>query len=164
MGLLPGLKKNFCQKSTMIFISCIFMMAWGVHRYSGFTVNLTNSLPYKIFILNKLDTPGLGKYVCFKAPKDSGFPSDGIITKQILGQPGDIVSIKKQKIYINNKLIGVLKKTASNGEKLLPGPEGVINQNQYYVGTPHPDSLDSRYHKIGWIHREEIIAVAYPLF
>jgi conjugal transfer pilin signal peptidase TrbI len=146
------------------YIVGLFSFALLFNLYFGFAVNLTNSLPYKLFVINKISTPSVGHYISFKAPLESGLPADTIITKKVLAGPGDIVNIKNNDFYINNKWVARAKTLSLKGEPLVLGPEGKLEQGQYYVSGQHPDSLDSRYQKMGWINNEQIVAVAYPIF
>ena len=150
--------------NTLSYILGLFSVALIFNLYFGFAVNLTNSLPYKVFMINKIATPSVGSYISFKAPIESGFPENTIITKQILAGPGDIVNIKNNDFYINEKWVAHAKSYSLNGEPLVLGPEGKLKQGQYYVSGQHPDSLDSRYQKMGWVYDEQIVAVAYPIF
>ncbi len=150
--------------NTLSYIVGIFSVALIFNLYFGFAVNLTNSLPYKLFVINKGGTPLVGNYVSFTAPLESGLPADTIITKKVLAGSGDIVNIKNNDFYINNKWVARAKTLSLKGEPLVLGPKGKLKQGQYYVSGQHPDSLDSRYQKMGWIYDEQIVAVAYPLF
>lgn len=49
-------------------------------------------------------------------------------------------------------------------EPLEPGPQGLLAEGQYYVWTPHKDSFDSRYAKMGWIDAPQLLGVAYALW
>lgn len=149
---------------SLYYISVLIVVTIVFNAFFGFAVNVSNSLPYKVFLIDKISTPSVGNYISFKAPLNTGFPEDIIMTKQILAGPGDLVSKKDANFYINHKWVSKAKYYSRDGEALILGPEGKLKQNQYYVGAPHPDSLDSRYQKMGWIHREQIIAVAYPIF
>jgi conjugal transfer pilin signal peptidase TrbI len=150
--------------NTVSYIVGIFSFAFIFNIYFGFAVNLTNSLPYKFFLINKISKPSVGHYISFKAPHESGLPSNTIITKQVLAGPGDTVNINHDDFYINNKWVAHAKQYSLKGEPLVLGPEGKLKQGQYYVSGQHPDSLDSRYQKMGWIDHEQIVAVAYPIF
>lgn len=150
--------------NTLSYIVGLFSVALIFNLYFGFAVNLTNSLPYKLFVINKISTPSVGNYISFKAPIESGLPANTIITKQILAGPGDTVNIQNGHFYINNEWVAHAKPYSLKGEPLIMGPEGKLKQGQYYVSGQHPDSLDSRYQKMGWIYDEQIVAVAYPIF
>ncbi|END8931368.1 S26 family signal peptidase, partial [Acinetobacter baumannii] len=40
----------------------------------------------------------------------------------------------------------------------------VIPKNEIFVSTPHKDSLDSRYAKVGTINKQYILGKAYEIF
>lgn len=152
------------KKSTVIYTGILLSLALMFCLYSGFCINITNSLPYKLFLMDKISKPAVGSYVSFKAPAASGFSEEVIITKKILAGPGDVVTKKNDDFYINHKWVARAKRYSLEGQPLEPGPEGKLQTDQYYVSGQHPDSLDSRYGKIGWIRHEQIIAVAHPIF
>ncbi len=152
------------KSNTLYYLFGLLFITILSHLYFGFSVNLTNSLPYKIFIINKLSAPSVGNYICFKAPLESGFPENTILTKKILAGPGDVVSKKGLNFYINDQWVSKAKSYSWEGEELVLGPEGVLKEGEYYVGGFNADSMDSRYQVIGWINREQIIAVSYPIF
>ena len=152
------------RNHTLIYIVSLMGLVFMFKGYFGLAVNVTHSLPYKVFVIHKVGTPAVGKYISFKAPAQSGFSPGTIITKKIWAGPGDRVLKKGQDFYINQKWVSRAKPYSRAGELLITGPEGQLPPGQYYVGATHPDSLDSRYQKMGWINSEQIIAVAYPLF
>ena len=47
---------------------------------------------------------------------------------------------------------------------MQPSASGVIAVNDYFMATPHPDSLDSRYALSGNIPLADIIGKAYEIF
>lgn len=152
------------QKGTWCYIVFLFGFAFFSYFVFGYTVNLTNSLPYKFFILNKIASPSVGGYISFKAPPESGYSDTTIMTKKVAGGPGDTVERKNDDFYINKKWVCRAKKYSLEGEPLALGPEGRLKKGQYYVIGQNPYSLDSRYQKIGWVNERQIVAVAYPIF
>ena len=152
------------KADTWFYITCLIITTLVCNQYFGFAVNITNSLPYKVFITYQKTNPSVGNYISFTAPLESGFPEGTIITKKILAGPGDVVTKKDRDFYINDKWISTAKLHSREGEVLVLGSEGRLQKGQYYVGAPHIDSFDSRYQKMGWINSEQIVAVAYPIF
>lgn len=152
------------KADTWVYIIFLIIATLVCNHYFGFSVNTTNSLPYKVFITNRKTNPSVGNYISFKAPLELGFPENTVVTKQILAGPGDVVTKKGLNFYINDKWVSTAKQYSREGEVLILGPEGRLNKGQYYVGAPHIDSFDSRYQKMGWINSEQIIAVAHPIF
>ena len=60
-------------------------------------------------------------------------------------------------MLVNGRLVGTMKQLTRRGEKLTPGPIGTVPDGCYFVGTPHPDSFDSRYGEIGFICGPQIL-------
>lgn len=148
----------------ILYVVLAILGAWWLCLHFGFAINMTKSLPTKFFLVQLHGNPTVGDYIVFKAPLTSGLPANTTLTKKILAGPGDRVAVKKQEIFINEQRVATAKTHSLQGEALKVGPQGVLGKGQYYVATPHKDSFDSRYHRIGWISKELILGVAYPLF
>ena len=133
-----------------------------------FAKNITPSLPQKYWLIAKGKTPKRGDYICFnlseEAVKQNNIPSNVTFTKQVIGVEGDKVTIKNRDFYINDNYVATAKTHSLKGEPLTPSSEGVLGKGQYYVFTPHKDSFDSRYEKMGWVNQEQVVGVAYPLW
>lgn len=149
------------DKFYVVFAMC---GAWWLCQHFGFAINVTDSLPYKSFLVQLHGKPTIGDYIIFKAPPFSGLPPNTILTKKILAGPRDTVVAKGQEIFINDQWVATAKTHSLQGEPLKVGPQGVLGKGQYYVATPHKDSFDSRYQRIGWINEAFILGVAYPLW
>jgi len=142
----------------------IVFAAWLLTENFGFSVNLTHSLPHKVWLIHLKALPKHGDYVLFEAPSSAKVPKETTVIKQALGIPKDRVTRVGQDFFINDHYVATAKKKSLTGELLIPGPDGVLAEGQYYVSTPHPDSFDSRYQKMGWISQSQIIGVAYPIW
>lgn len=139
-------------------------LAIGLTQSLGYAVNLTGSLSQKLWLIVYKKTPKKGDYILFKAPCEAGIPRGTLVIKQIAGVPGDVITRVEQDFFINNECVAAAKKHSLQGLPLIPGPTGVLAEGQYFVLSAHPDSLDSRYQKMGWIKTDQIIGVAYPLW
>jgi len=127
-------------------------------------INTTNSLPQKVWILRLNKLPKKYDYIAFKPPLKSGLPQNLILHKQVLGVGGDVVTRKDRDFFINDEYVATAKTHSLKNEPLKLGPIGILTEGQYYVSTPHKDSLDSRYEMLGWINRSLILGVLYPLW
>jgi len=56
-----------------------------------------------------------------------------------------------------------MKPFSKFGERLVPGPTGVIPRGCYFVGSPHKDGFDSRYAAIGFACANKIVGVGKPI-
>ncbi len=147
------------------FMLSIFgLSALWLTQHFGYAINLTSSLPQKLFLVRIGKTPVKGDYVVYKAPASTGLQPNSNLTKKVLGVAGDIVTRQGQDFYINGDWVGLAKKRSLKGEALVPGPEGVLPEGHYYVSTEHQDSFDSRYEKMGWVHQDQCLGVAYPIW
>lgn len=146
-------------------------------------VNYTQSLPDHVFITVKGWKSGLkrGDYVAYGFPAANGdavqFHRGDHMVKIIGGVAGDVVSMDEQRQFriaeagidkqrlaaLGASAVGIAKPVSRAGNRLEPGPVGVIPPGAYYVYAPHVDSLDSRYGAVGWITDREIIGRTFPI-
>lgn len=110
----------------------------------------------ELLMVNKLNykfsEPERGDVVIFEAPVAPG--KDYI--KRMIGLPGDVVTVKDGKLYINGELINepwVHEPISYSGEWIVP-------ENQYFVlGDNRNHSSDS--HSWGFVPRENLIGNAF---
>ena len=118
-------------------------------------------------IILKFDNPKRGDVVVFKAPPD---PNKDYI-KRIIGIPGDSISIKDGKVYLNGNILdesGYLKPDVKTypGAFLKEGETVKIPKDEYFVmGDNRLYSSDSR--EWGFVNKNEIVGnslfVYWPL-
>lgn len=144
----------------LLLIPCALLLT----EHLGYSINLTSSLPQKFWLIVFKKTPKRGDYILFKPPFKSDVPRGTLVIKQVLGIPGDRVTKINQDFFINDQIVATAKRRSLTGKELVSGPTGILGSGQYYVSTPHVNSFDSRYEKMGWIHKNQIIGVAYPLW
>jgi conjugal transfer pilin signal peptidase TrbI len=162
-----NIKKRNNYKKYLLNTCCLIFIissAWALCLRFAFVINTTDSLPHKCFIVHLKQPPKVGDYVLFEPPLSANLPERTKLTKQILGCPGDLVSAEGLDYFINGKWVAKAKTHSLRGESLQPGPVGLLGKRQFYVGTKHPDSFDSRYKRMGWISQDYILGVAYPVW
>ena len=147
----------------VILSALFFLMRFQPYQLG---INLTESLPQKIFLVKNGVLPKRNDYMVFYKPnkwyKDS-------FVKQVIGVEGDKIKESNNRLSIitkeNNQIIdaGIAKEFSLRGEKLTRISTGIIPVGYYFVHAPHKDSLDSRYSDIGLISSKEIIGVAKPI-
>ena len=144
----------------------LLMAATAVWFDSHYTVglNTTESLPQRLFLIDRTSIPGRGDLVAFRWPGGGPYPRGATFIKRIAGVPGDTVMALEGDFFVNCVPVGMAKPTSRRGVPLEPGPTGTLPPNTYYVRAPHPDSLDSRYALTGWVTRAQIIGRAHALF
>jgi len=139
-------------------------LAFWLGNHFAIVINQTDSLPQKIWLMALDQKPKRNDYVAFKPSVNSALPLGIILHKQVLGVAGDTVSLKGRDFYINGKFVATAKTHSLAGEPLTRGSTGTLEEGQYYVSTPHKDSFDSRYEKMGWINANQLLGVLYPLW
>lgn len=142
----------------------IALGALSFHARFALGANVTASLPYRLFLIDKQARPTLGQYVAFRWPGGGPYPAGVIFVKEIVGVAGDVVTRRGHDFYVNEIPVGTAKAQSRLGQPLLPGPTGILPTGRYYVFAPHPDSLDSRYALMGWLPDAQIIGRAYVVF
>lgn len=161
------------------------MIALGVFCRRHLTITVTPSLPYRLFFL-KRETPRKGDYVLFQH-RSKYLEGTNLFVKQVVCVEGEILEIRERNYFCDNRYLGSAKEYTLKGVRrlhLLTGigwipPDamnrlldterlepfvfhGTIPVGFLFLMAPHKDSYDSRY--FGFIKREEILAVANPLF
>ena len=140
----------------------VALLAFG--RSYLVALNLTESLPGTIFLVEKGVMPERGELVAFRWEPDWPYPHGSIFVKKLIGLPGSVITAKGRDFFVDDDPVGRAKERARTGEALDIGPTGHIPDGCYYVAGTNPDSLDSRYRLTGWINRNQIIGKAYRIF
>lgn len=146
----------------IVICICTAGVLLGYQKF-GILINVSESLPEKLFWLEKGKQPSRNDYVVFKNPINMGRSPDTMI-KIIGGLSGDEVIHKQKEVWVKQKYIGRIKQFGQKGESLKPGPKGIIPKKHYFVYGLHQDSLDSRYQRIGWIHENDVVGIAHPIW
>ncbi len=134
---------------------------------SRFAVTLTPSTDHRIFFLKQgppQEELRRGAYVMFDIRSqyiDGGAAHRAI--KKIACAGGEDLSTRGDTCYCDGREVAVAKTRSLTGEKL---PRffysGKIPEDRIFVVGQHRDSYDSRY--FGFIKKEDVKALAYPLF
>ncbi len=128
------------------------------------TINLTDSLPGTLFLIDKRSFPQEGELLAFRWANDWPYPKGSIFVKRLSGMPGAIISARDRHYFVDGREIGFAKSLSRTGVSLKPGPVGVLPVGRYFVSADHPDSLDSRYALTGWVAEDQVIGQAYRIF
>lgn len=139
-------------------------LGFEISKSYGFALNETESLPNWAFAVDKTKkVPARGDYFVFVAPANPYYPAGMQFIKQVAGVPGDVVTTKGRDFYINGQYVGRAKERSKKGDTVEMNAEGVIPAGKYFVVTPHPDSLDSKYRLIGLIDQSRFVGRATPV-
>lgn len=115
---------------------------------------LTNKVEYK------LHEPQRGDVIVFKSPKNK----DIDYIKRIIGIPGDTVSLRDGKFYVNGELLDEHYLPpyiyTFAGSFMKENTEVTVPEGYYFVvGDNRPHSLDSR--EFGFVPKQDIIGKAF---
>lgn len=141
-----------------------FCLIGGIFLPLRFTV--TDSVMPRVFYLTHSGVVQKGDYILFKRKHDNvskyAFIKESI--KQVTGVSGDKVEESNGEYFINGQSMGVAKPFNGKGQALAKGETGIIPKGYLYVHGTGKNSLDSRYEAMGWIHENNIIARAIPIW
>jgi conjugal transfer pilin signal peptidase TrbI len=155
-GPIFGQKMTAHVKRQMMAYALLMLLVWLVLKDYQIGMNATFSLPQTFFIVKRDAPVAKGDYVAFIWHGGGPYAKGKSFIKQLAGGAGDTVAEKNRQFYVNGQALGVAKPYSKFGVPLDMGPTGVIPPDKFYVATPHPDSLDSRYALTGWIDRSQI--------
>lgn len=131
-----------------------------------FVLNTTGSLPGYLYLVDESSKNlNKGNVVAAVVPENP-FRKNKKFLKQVWGIPGDkVVFDENGSFSINDETKGIAKKFASvSYTPLTHAKSGIIEDDHYFLATPHKDSYDSRYIYIGNIHEKNIIGNASLIF
>lgn len=125
----------------------------------GIRRNISDSLPFSFFLCTKLTEIQSQMYVALENPKSSC-----MIAKQVIGLPGDCITIRNRVLYINDVKYGIIRETTRSGSPIDSIQEGVIPEGYVFVYASHLDSYDSRYAEFGLVALSQLKEKLWPLF
>lgn len=126
---------------------------------------VTESLPHTAYLVLVQDrTPRRGEYYVFDFHGAGPYPAGVHFLKQVIGVPGDFITVKGRHVFVNGLPAGTAKEFARSGFPLQMIQPGEIPPGYYYVYATHPDSFDSRYAQVGLIHESRFLGRAVPLW
>lgn len=138
-------------------------------RHFILTINISDSLPGAIYLVQKGVKPHKGDFVAFRYAGGGPYDRGSIFLKRTLGMPGSKVIARDAgngffDFFVDGQPAGRAKPLSKGGVPLQIGPVGAIPLGQYFMSAPHPDSLDSRYALVGWVSESELVGRAISLF
>ena len=147
----------------LMIITLMILCVWGVSPWYILAINSTESVRGTFFLIIKDEIPKKGELIAFWPPKNPYYQNIWFV-KYLAATEGDVIEVNGQDFYINGEYLATAKTHTRHGHLLQPSAGGVIPSHYYFVWTDHPDSFDSRYQHIGWIHKNEVIGRAIRLF
>lgn len=175
--------------AAIAFVVALFTLS----HYFTIAVNLTDSLPQKVFLILKQEkTVSRGQFAAFPWEGNRPYPAGLTFIKEVAGVPGDVITMdasrefhvamqpdtnwmipdatgkKREPPPVKHRSLGVAKPEGSvgnmKGVPLEAGFTGTIPEGYFYMHAWHKDSLDSRYALLGLVPKEKIVGRAIPLF
>lgn len=163
----------FIKKSTRLslllfsgVISVAAVSLWIANAWFGIRIaeNSSTSLDGSFFIYREGAPFQKGDLIAYRWHGGATYPAGTIFVKRVVGTPGDYVRRSGQSFWVEDYYVGAAKPYSQAGIPLTPSAQGFIAKDSYFVATPHPNSLDSRYALSGNIKREAIIGRAHVIF
>jgi conjugal transfer pilin signal peptidase TrbI len=150
---------------TVVALAIVAAVAWGLTPWYGLTFNMSTSLPGTLYFIRKGPCrPRLGDTIAFRWHGGATYPAGLTFIKHVAGLPGDVVHVVGRDVWVNQTYIGYAKPLSLAGMALFPTQDGVIPPGHYFVATPNPNSLDSRYSIAGTVPQTAIVGEAYEIF
>ncbi len=130
-----------------------------------FSINVSESLPGTLYLVEKGKLPTRDEYVSFYYPSDFIYPKGVMFLKRVVGVGGDVVHSQNHHFFVNGKEAGFAMSATSTGQPIQANRfEGVIPAGYFYVKGDHPLSLDSRYAAVGLVSTQMIIGRGFKMF
>lgn len=140
------------------------------------SLNLTNSLPGGLYLVERLDVTASaserqaaidsaapGDLIAFRAGEggEPWYARDTVFIKRVVGVAGDAVVFDpfSNMITVDGYEVGRVKVEARDGTPLNANRITAVPEGELFVSTPHPDSFDSRYEAIGTISAERLVGL-----
>lgn len=124
------------------------------------TKSMENTLCVGDILLGSCNTDNINRYdiIVFYPPKEAKpeYKSEKYV-KRVIGLPGDTVSIKDNKVYINGKLIeeDYIKEPMETADATYEIPK-----DEYFVmGDNRNNSLDARFWNGAFVKKDSILSV-----
>ena len=140
--------------------------AWLATAGLGYAIteNLSTSLDGHVYVHKRGAPVQKGDLVAYRWRGGATYPPGTTFIKRVVGVPGDVVKRVGNDYWVGDEHIGAAKPRSRAGVPLTPAAAGVIAPGEYFVATPNPDSLDSRYALSGNIKQVQVIGKAHELF
>jgi conjugal transfer pilin signal peptidase TrbI len=165
--MLDTLHSHLDRRAAVYLWFLVALIAFG--RYFTLALNVSDSLPGTVFLVKKGHVAGQGDLVAFRYGGGGPYERGSLFLKRVAGMPDSIVTRRDtgdgdRDYFIDGRYVGRAKPKSRTGVPLDPGPTGVIPQGHYYLASPNPDSLDSRYAWVGWVADAQIVGRAFRVF
>ena len=146
------MKKNALRLALSLFELakqyCFILLGLGLalmlftSRYQ-LAINVTDSLPGSIFLIDKKDkVVSRGRYVAFAWKGAAPVPDGVTVIKRVTGIEEDQVTVINRTVFINGQKVGVAKTHSRSGEPLTATSDTVIPYGYFYASTDLPTKVN----------------------
>ena len=132
-------------------------------QHSVLLIAQSDSLPYRYLLLIKNVPVKKGDLIAIKNHPLSDIPNI-ILTKRLIGLPGDKITLHGRIMRINQEWQGALHEKNSKGHPLTPLALRTIPEGFVFAAGSHSGSLDSRYREFGLVDKRHILGKVYGLW
>lgn len=146
------------KKQALLIVVSVLVCAQLVGMHVG--KNLSESVSFKWFVYNRLESPQHGDYVMFYSVRDplAVLPEKVPLLKRIACSSGQEIKADENGFWCDGSLIG----ERTDPDNMTMYYEGIIPSGMFFAGGDHPRSYDSRLW--GLAYEKDIIGVVHPLF
>ena len=145
-------------------VFAVGVLAVAASPWLDYTINLTNSLPGTFYVIHKGGEAKKGDLIAYRWHGGATYPSGATFIKRVVGVAGDTVKREGNEFWVDGQYVGPAKLFSKYGAPLQPANGGVIAAGEYFVATPNPNSLDSRYAMTGNVKSVDVIGRTYEIF
>lgn len=103
--------------------------------------------------------PDRGDIIIFHSELKDESGEDKLLIKRVIGLPGDVITIRDDKVYINGELYPedyISKDDSGNGNPGVIEDYEVPEDSYFVMGDHRAVSIDSRYEEVGCVERDQI--------
>lgn len=160
MSILEGRKSKI-----IIYFLGIVSICLVLQKDYAILINRSDSLSSRLFILHKGKKDiQIDSLVAYKLNRNARFSKETIYLKRVGGLSGDYIKVDNGKFYNGSIFLGIAKRYDKQGEVTGMQIEGIVPSNSFFVYSLHPDSYDSKYKEVGYVHSDSVLGVAYAIF
>lgn len=157
---------KYTHSNLIKVLSCVMIGLSSILFLKAHTLLLiaqSESLPYRYLLLIKNAPVKKGDLMAIQNHPLADI-SKLILTKRLVGLPGDKISLNGRIMRINREWQGALYTENSQGHPLNPLNVGTIPEGFVFAAGTHSGSLDSRYAEFGLVERRHILGKVYALW
>jgi hypothetical protein len=88
------------KRWTLVYLLAALAAAWFDAHFTV-ALNVTESLPVRLFLIHRGEQPGRGDYVAFRWLGGGPYPAGVTFIKEIAGMSGDVVTQVERDYFVN---------------------------------------------------------------